>query len=107
VSSAITITRVDYTAGELRSFAANSAPAPIRRLLAIAMVLEGSSRFDAARRAGMGRQTLRDWMHRYNADGIEGLVSGKAPGQPRSWPRRKWPSCARWLMLVPIPRYTR
>jgi transposase len=44
------------------------------------MVLEGSSRLDAARRADMDRQTLRDWVHRYNAGGIKDLVSGKAPG---------------------------
>jgi hypothetical protein len=34
----------------------------------------------AARRVGMDRQILRDWVHRYNASGVEGLVSGKAPG---------------------------
>jgi transposase len=46
--------------------------------------LEGSSREDAARQAGMDRQTLRDWVHRYNEAGAEGLKSRTAPGpQPK------------------------
>ena len=46
-------------------------------------MLEGSSRADAARSAGMDRQTLRDWVHRFNAAGAEGLVDLKAPGRQR------------------------
>jgi transposase len=49
-------------------------------LLAIAMVLEGCSRLDAARQAGMDRQTLRDWVHRYNEAGVDGLISKSLPG---------------------------
>jgi transposase len=49
-------------------------------LLAIALVLDGHSREDAARQAGMDRQTLRDWVLRYNEQGAEGLVSRSAPG---------------------------
>jgi transposase len=52
-----------------------------RRLLAIALVLEGSSRLEAARQTGMDRQTLRDWVLRYNDAGITGLVSRQG-GQP-------------------------
>nr|WP_294553874.1 helix-turn-helix domain-containing protein [uncultured Rhodopila sp.] len=44
------------------------------------MVLEGTSRLDAACQAGMDRQTLRDWVHRYNETGLFGLASRKAPG---------------------------
>jgi transposase len=81
MSAAVVITRTEHTAAELRVIATKSKePAQTRRLLAIAMVLEGSSRLDAARRAGMDRQTLRDWIHRYNASGIEALVSRKSPG---------------------------
>ena len=43
------------------------------RLLAIANALDGMSREDAARQAGMTRQTLRDWVIRYNAKGVEGV----------------------------------
>jgi len=49
-------------------------------MLAIALVLDGQSREDAAEACGMGRQTLRDWVHRYNADGIAGLANRRAPG---------------------------
>jgi transposase len=52
------------------------------RLLALANALDGMSRDDAARAAGMDRQTLRDWVHRYNAEGIEGLRDRPRPGRP-------------------------
>jgi transposase len=45
------------------------------------MVLEGRSRTEAAELNGMDRQTLRDWVHRYNAGGLAGLKSRKAPGR--------------------------
>src|SRR5437763_15115693 len=52
------------------------------RLLALANALEGMSREDAARAAGMDRQTLRDWVHRYNAEGVAGLRDRPRPGRP-------------------------
>jgi len=45
------------------------------------MVLEGRSRTEAAELNGMDRQTLRDWVHRYNAAGIKGLKSRRKPGR--------------------------
>ena len=81
---AIAITRLQYNAAELRDLAVKSRDtAQSRRLLAIAMVLDGSSREEAARQAGMDRQTLRDWVHRYNDLGADGLVSRRAPGRAR------------------------
>jgi len=81
---AIAITRLEYNAAELRNLAVKSRDtAQSRRLLAIAMVLDGSSREEAARQAGMDRQTLRDWVHRYNDLGADGLVSRRAPGRAR------------------------
>jgi transposase len=81
MSAAVVVTRMDHTPAELRALAANSYDADqARRLLAVAMVLEGTSRLDAARQAGMDRQTLRDWVHRYNKAGVDGLVSRKPPG---------------------------
>ncbi len=81
MSAAVQITRTEHTAAELRVLAAKSGDvAQSRRLLAIAMVLEGDSRLDAARQSGMDRQTLRDWVHRYNEAGIDGLVSRPLPG---------------------------
>src|SRR4051812_33528646 len=62
--------RTDYTAGEVRRFAKRAKDAAqARRLLAIAAVLDGASREDAAKIGGMDRQTLRDWVIRFNAQG--------------------------------------
>ncbi|NQW49930.1 MAG: winged helix-turn-helix domain-containing protein, partial [Rhodospirillales bacterium] len=52
-----------------------------RRVLAIALVLEGSDRTHAAKACGMDRQTLRDWVHRYNGEGIVGLSNRKPEGR--------------------------
>ena len=83
MGQAIAITRTDHTANELRGLAAkNKDGAQVRRLLALALILDGLSRTEAAERSGMERQTLRDWVHRYNAEGIAGLRSGHGPGQP-------------------------
>jgi transposase len=51
------------------------------RLIALANALEGMDRASAARLAGMDRQTLRDWVHRYNAEGITGLSNRPLPGR--------------------------
>lgn len=82
MGQAIAITRSGHSAGELRRLAGASDDAEVvRRLLALAMVLDGCSRTEAARNNGMDRQTLRDWVHRYNAEGIEGLTSRKSRGR--------------------------
>jgi transposase len=79
----VEITRLEYSASELRVLAANTDDgAVVRRLLAIAMILDGHPRAEAARLNGMDRQTLRDWVHRYNADGVAGLHSRLSPGRP-------------------------
>ncbi len=71
MSAAIKITRLDHAPAAFRTLAAKNADAAqARRLLAIAMIHDGASRLDAARQAGMDRQTLRDWVHRYNAAGF-------------------------------------
>ena len=78
------VVRTDMAASAVRELAkAAATPDQARRLLAIALVLEGSGRADAARSTGMDRQTLRDWVHRFNAAGAEGLVARKAPGRQR------------------------
>src|SRR3712207_8680429 len=51
------------------------------RSLAIALVLEGVPRQQAAAQCGMDRQTLQDWVHRYNEAGIAGLRSRPCPGR--------------------------
>jgi transposase len=73
--------RTDYTAGEVRRFAKRAKDvAQARRLLAIAAVLDGASREDAAKIGGMDRQTLRDWVHRFNAFGLDGLKDNWSSG---------------------------
>jgi hypothetical protein len=52
-----------------------------RRLLSLAAVLDGMSRADAARIGGMDRQTLRDWVHRFNAAGPPGLLDNWSNGK--------------------------
>jgi len=75
--------RTDYSAAELRRLAARSKHAnQSRRLLSLAAVLDGACREDAARIGGMDRQTLRDWVHRFNADGPDGLKDILSKGQP-------------------------
>ena len=76
--------RRDFDAACVRRLAREAADADqARRLLAIAAVYEGMSREAAARLAGMDRQTLRDWVHRFNDEGAVGLVNRPAPGNPR------------------------
>jgi transposase-like protein len=87
---AVKITRTDYTAEDLRREAGRArTPAP-PRMLAIALVLEDVSRCDAARQCGMDRQTLRDWVHRFNGEGPEGLYDRRRPGPaPRLTPEQE------------------
>ncbi len=71
------------TPAELRMLARRERDGRVSgRLLALANALDGMSREAAARAAGMDRQTLRDWVHRYNAEGIEGLRDRPRPGRP-------------------------
>jgi transposase len=81
MGAALTITRTEYSASELRTIAGKCQDgAQIRRLLALALVLEGCPRTQAAQQNGMDRQTLRDWVHRYNDLGVDGLKSLCSPG---------------------------
>jgi transposase len=83
--AAVKITRTDPTAADLRGLAGKSHDAAqVRRLLALALILEGQSRYAAATQAGMDRQTSRDWVHRYNAEGVSGLLSVRSGGHPAS-----------------------
>ena len=74
MAAPIKITRTELDAAGLRRAAGRSRdPAAARRMLALALVLGGASRADAAQAAGMDRQTLRDWVYRYNEEGLAGL----------------------------------
>jgi transposase len=76
--------RQDIPVGELRRQARLEEDGRVAaRLLAIAAVLDGHSRAHAARLGGMDRQTLRDWVHRFNAEGVAGLRDRPRSGRPR------------------------
>jgi transposase len=77
--------REDYSAAELRRLAATTKNAnQSRRLLSLAAVLDGMDRTQAARIGGMDRQTLRDWVHRFNEHGPDGLLDNWSRGpEPR------------------------
>ncbi len=84
MASAVNL-REDYSAAELRRLARAARDAnQSRRLLSLAAVVDGMSRTEAARIGGMDRQTLRDWVHRFNAHGPDGLRDGWSKGpEPR------------------------
>ena len=83
MSAAIQI-RTDYDASQLRRFAKQSrCSRQSRRLLSLAAIYDGMSRADAARVGGMDRQTLRDWVHRFNDEGPDSLFDRQENGSVR------------------------
>ena len=80
--------RKDYSAEALRALARRSKDVnQSRRLLSLAAVLDGMDRGSATRIGGMDRQTLRDWVHRFNAAGPDGERDGVVrwpPGGPQT-----------------------
>jgi transposase len=102
--TAIAITRIDLTAAELRREAARTKEArAARRMLALALVLEGEDRSTAARSCGMDRQTLRDWVHRYNAEGLCGLANRRGPARRRQLAPDQMADLATWVEVGPDP----
>jgi transposase len=83
MSRPVEITRLDRSAVELRELAVKTEDSDVvRRLLGIALLLDGWPRGEAATASGMDRQTLCDWVHRYNASGVAGLATGMRCGRP-------------------------
>jgi transposase len=96
--------RTDYTSGKLRRLAQRSKNASQTcRLLAIAAVLDGASRKDAAKIGGMDRQTLRDWVIRFNDQGPNGLINIPSPGAPAKLDAEHKAFLARIVDEGPIP----
>jgi transposase len=92
--------REDYSAEELRALARRSKTInPSRRLLSRAAVRNGMDRGAAAKIGGMDRQTLRDWVHRFNASGPEGLIDNGTEG-PK--PRRSAEPLAEFAVIVEV-----
>lgn len=104
MSAAVTITRMDLTAAELRRAAVKSRDTrAARRMLAIALVLEGVDRKTAAESCGMDRQTLRDWVHRYNAEGLAGLLNLPGGVRQRRLNAGQMAELASWVEAGPDP----
>ena len=96
--------RADYTSGEVRGLAKRAKDAgQARRLLAIAAVLDGASREEAAKIGGMDRQTLRDWVIRFSEQGSEGLINKASPGAPGKLTDEHKAFLARLIDEGPIP----
>ena len=96
--------RTDRSAEELRALTKAERDARVaRRMLAIANALSGMSREAAARSAGMDRQTLRDWVVRYNADGIAGLADRWGDGRPARLDADEQAELARVILAGPDP----
>ena len=96
--------RSDFDAGSRRRAAkATKDAAQGRRLLALAEIYDGGTRTDAARIGGVGLQTVRDWVLAFNHEGPDGLVDGKAPGQPSKLNNDQRRALARVVEDGPIP----
>mgnify|MGYP006174968555 FL=1 len=97
--------RDDYDAAELRALARRSRDVrQARRLLALAAVYDGMSRAEAARIGGMDRQTLRDWAHRFNAAGPEGLRNRAGAGRRRRLSEAQMQALAGIVETGPDPK---
>jgi transposase len=98
----VKIRRTDLDAAGLRRAAARSRDGDAaRRMLALALVLDGHSRTQAAELCGMDRQTLRDWVHRYNDLGLGGLSDRPPPGAKPRLSAEQQAEVARWVREGP------
>ena len=96
--------REDRSASELRAYALKApSPRAAARAYAIANALEGLSRAEAARLAGMERQALRDAVLRYNAEGLSGLEDRRKPGRPPGLTEGEQATLAGLILLGPDP----
>jgi transposase len=96
--------RDDYDAGAVRAAAKRSKNGPqARRLLALAAIYDGATRSETARIGGVGLQVVRDWVLKFNAQGPDGLIDRKAPGQPPRLNETHRAALAAILESGPIP----
>lgn len=96
--------RDDFDGPRLRRLArASKDAAQSRRLLALAVIYDGGRRTAAARVGDVGLQVIRDWVLRFNAKGPEGLIDGKAPGNPSKLNDAQRRALARIVEDGPIP----
>jgi transposase len=96
--------RSDFDGSALRRLAKSSRDAgQSRRLLALASIYDGGKRLYAARIGAVGLQVVRDWVLRFNAKGPDGLIDGKATGQPPKLDDEQRQALASLVESGPIP----
>ena len=96
--AAVAITRTELGVSDLRAAAKRLMDGrQSRRVLAIAMVLDGYSREAAAQACGMDRQTLRDWIYRYNEANLDGLSDRARCGRPACLSKAEQATVAAWV----------
>ena len=96
--------RQDYASDDLKRLARVSRDAnQTRRLLALSVIYDGGSRATAAHVGGVGRQIVRDWVERFNAEGPGGLIDRKAPGNPSKLNGEQRAALAQIVERGPIP----
>jgi transposase len=96
--------RTDYSSSALRGYSRGCAdPDHVRRLLALAVILDGGSRSEAARLSGVTLQIVRDWVLRFNEGGPEGLATRKAPGRASILNDEQRAKLAEIVEMGPIP----
>jgi transposase len=94
--------RADHRPAELRRLARLERDGRVSaRLLALANALEGIAREAAARLAGMTGQTLGDWVHRYNEEGVEGLRDRPRSGRPPRLDEGRQATLKAWILKGP------
>lgn len=96
--------RTDFDGDQLRLVAKRAKDGPqARRLLALASIYDGDTRGEAAKIGGVTLQVIRDWVLRFNARGPDGLMNGKAPGQPSRLTAAQRTALAAIVESGPIP----
>ena len=96
--------RTDYNADDLRRLSRFSCDSKqTRRLLALALIYDGSSRLEAAHHANVNVQSIRDWVLRFNGEGPEGLIDRKSTGAPVRLNAKHMAALARVVEDGPVP----
>jgi transposase len=96
--------RIDFGASALRSCAKKTKDGPqARRLLALAAIYDGGTRTEAAKIGDVTPQIVRDWVVKFNADGPDGLIDRKSPGQPSRLNDTHRAAIAAMIESGPIP----
>jgi transposase len=96
--------RSDFDASALRSCAKKAKDGPqARRLLALAAIYDGATRTEAAKIGDVTLQIVRDWVMKFNANGPDGLIDRKSPGQPSRLNDAQRAAIAAMVDSGPIP----